>query len=77
MITNLKLQGFQMKNILFISLLAFSVMSLTTGCSMMGGDSGSKCGASHDGKCGGDKKSLKKESNKCGAEKNGKCGSGK
>ena len=66
-----------MKNILFSALLAFSVMSLTTGCSMMGGEGGSKCGASHDGKCGADKKASKKEAKKCGAEKNGKCGSGK
>jgi len=66
-----------MKNILFTGLLAFSVMSLTTGCSMMGGESGSKCGASHDKKCGADKKEAKKEGKKCGVEKNGKCGSAK
>ncbi len=40
-----------MKNILFTGLMAFAVMSLTTGCSMMG-EGGSKCGANKDGKCG-------------------------
>jgi len=51
--------------------MAFALMSLTTGCSMMG-EGGSKCGSSHDGKCGGDKKAKK-----CGASKDGKCGSDK
>ena len=60
-----------MKQVLFSALLAFSLMSLTTGCSMMG-DGSSKCGASHDGKCGGDKAEKK-----CGANKDGKCGSAK
>jgi hypothetical protein len=63
-----------MRNILFSVLLAFSLISLTTGCSMMGGEGGSKCGSGHDGKCGADKKRGAK---KCGAEKNGKCGSAK
>jgi len=61
-----------MKNILFSILMAFALMSLTTGCSMMG-EGGSKCGSSHDGKCGADKK----EGKKCGANKDGKCGSSK
>ncbi len=71
-----------MKNILFTGLMAFAVMSLTTGCSMMG-EGGSKCGSSHNGKCGSDKKagkcgSDKKEKvKKCGANKDGKCGSAK
>jgi len=65
-----------MKNILFTGLMAFAVMSLTTGCSMMG-EGGSKCGASHDGKCGSDKKVSNKAKKKCGANKDGKCGSAK
>jgi hypothetical protein len=70
-----------MKNIVFSALMAFALMSLTTGCSMMG-ERGSKCGASHDGKCGGDKKASKcggdkKEAKKCGENKDGKCGSAK
>jgi len=69
-----------MKQVLFSALLAFSLMSLTTGCSMMG-DGSSKCGASHDGKCGSDKKAGKcggdKAEKKCGANKDGKCGSAK
>ena len=65
-----------MRNILFSALMAFAVMSLTTGCSMMG-DGGSKCGASKDGKCGSDKKVSNKASKKCGANKDGKCGSAK
>jgi uncharacterized protein YceK len=64
-----------MKNILFSVLMAFAVMSLTTGCSTMGHGDAKKCGAS--GKCGGDKKEVKKADKKCGAEKNGKCGSSK
>jgi hypothetical protein len=61
-----------MKNILFSALLAFSVMSLTTGCSMMG-EGGSKCGGDKKAsKCGGDKAEKK-----CGANKDGKCGSDK
>jgi hypothetical protein len=60
-----------MKNVLLSALLSFFVMSLTTGCSMMG-EGGSKCGSSHDGKCGADKSEKK-----CGANKDGKCGSDK
>jgi len=65
-----------MKNILFSALMAFALMSLTTGCSMMG-EGGSKCGSSHDGKCGSDKKEVQKKAKKCGANKDGKCGSAK
>jgi hypothetical protein len=74
-----------MKSILFSALMAFALMSLTTGCSMMG-EGGSKCGASHNAKCGGDKKASKcggdkkevqKEAKKCGENKDGKCGSAK
>ena len=70
-----------MKSILFLALMAFALMSLTTGCSMMG-EGGSKCGSSHNAKCGGDKKASKcggdkKEAKKCGENKDGKCGSAK
>jgi len=66
-----------MKNILFSALMAFAVMSLTTGCSTISNGNAKKCGAEKNGKCGADKKEVKKGEKKCGAEKNGKCGSSK
>lgn len=74
-----KIKGYKMSNfkqLMFTALLAFSMMSLTTGCtSSTQTEAGAKCGASSapcgsgkcgaTGKCGG--------ADKCGAS--GKCGS--